>query len=157
VLVIQESEVDARAEEVWARAVTPEGINAELRPWMRMRVPRALRGKTIDEVPLGEPIGRSWILLLGFLPFDYDDLCLVERGPGLRFLERSKMLSMTLWQHERTVVPAGRGCRVTDRLTFELRALLRALPGAERRVERLIAAIFAHRHRRLAAAFADAG
>ena len=152
--VIRESEVSAPPDDVWGRAVSPEGINAELRPWLRMRVPRRLRGKTIDDVPLGEPIGRSWILLLGFLPFDYDDLCLVQRGPGLRFLERSKMLSMSLWQHERTVVPNGRGCRVTDRLTFELRPPLRALPGAERLVERLIAAIFAHRHRRLAGAFA---
>jgi hypothetical protein len=55
------------------------------------------------------------------------------------------------------VVPDGRGCRVTDSLTFELRPALRALPGAERFVERLIAAIFAHRHRRLAAAFAGSG
>jgi hypothetical protein len=121
---------------------------------MRMTLPRAARGKTIDELPLGEKVGRSWILLFGLLPFDYDDLCLIERGPGLRFLERSKMLSMSLWEHERTVVPDAEGCRITDRLTFELRRPLRVIPGSERLAERLIAAIFAHRHRRLVAAYA---
>jgi hypothetical protein len=28
-------------------------------------------------------LGRSWLLLFGFIPFDYDDLGLAELGPGL--------------------------------------------------------------------------
>ncbi len=63
--VVQASTLPAAAEDVWARAVTPEGINDELRPLLRMTMPRSLRGKTISEVPLGEPLGRSWILLFG--------------------------------------------------------------------------------------------
>ena len=52
--VVQASTLPAAAEAVWARAVTPEGINDELRPLLRMTMPSSLRGKTISEVPLGE-------------------------------------------------------------------------------------------------------
>jgi len=148
--VTVESVVAAPAPAVWAAAVSEEGINYELRPIMRMTMPAALRGRTIDDVPLGEPLGRSWILLFGVIPVDYDDLVLAERDPGRRFLERSTMLSMSLWQHERTVVPLGAGCKVTDRLTFELRRPLRWIPGSSRVAEGIVGRFFAHRHRRLA-------
>jgi ligand-binding SRPBCC domain-containing protein len=72
---------------------------------------------------------------------DYDDLTIVELEPGRRFLERSPMLSMRLWQHERIVEPDGDGCTVTDRLTFEPRVPVPAAP--------LIQVLFRHRHRRL--------
>ena len=113
-------------------------------------MPASLRGRTISDVPLGEPLGRSWILLFGLVPVDYDDLELAERGPGLRFQERSTMLSMTSWEHERTVEPAGEGCEVTDRLTFKLRRPLAAVPGSARLARAIVARLFGHRHRRLA-------
>ena len=140
----------APARDVWARVITPEGINHELGPWLRMTMPAALRGATIDDVALNRPLGRSWVLAGGFLPVDYDDLCLVELEPGRRFLERSTMLSMRLWQHERTVEPEGpASARVTDRLDFELRPLPALIPGSERVAAGLVTRVFAHRHRRL--------
>jgi ligand-binding SRPBCC domain-containing protein len=39
-IIERQSMVDAPAERVWARVVTPEGINDELRPWMTMSMPR---------------------------------------------------------------------------------------------------------------------
>ena len=72
---------------------------------------------------LGERLFRSWILLFGVLPIDYDDITLVSIEPGRGFHERSSMLSMRVWEHERTWSrPAGaawcatglrssRGCR----------------------------------------------
>ena len=139
------TEVPAAASEVWARATTIEGVNHELGPWMRMTVPRAARGLTLEDLELGRPVGRSWVLALGVSPFDYDDLTLVERGPGMRFLERSPMGSMRHWQHERLVEPRGDArCAVTDRLTFEAR-----VPGSGRLAERIVRRLFAHRHRRL--------
>ena len=155
--IVQASTLPAAAEAVWTRAVTPEGINDELRPFLRMTMPSSMRGKTIEEVPLAEHLGRSWILLFGFLPVDYDDLGLAERGPGLRFLERSTMLSMSAWEHERTVTPAPEGCEVTDRLAFQLRAALAAIPGSARLASAIVARLFAHRHRRLAGYWAGAG
>ena len=142
----------APAEQVWAAAVSEEGINHELGPWLRMTMPKAIDpGMTIDEAPLGEPLGRSWILLRGLIPVDYDDLCLAERGPGMRFLERSQLGSARHWQHERAVLAAGDDeCEITDRLELELRAPLRAI-GGTRVAERVVRALFEHRHRRLAA------
>jgi hypothetical protein len=135
--------------------VTPAGINDELRPWMRRTVPRRLRGKTIDDVEPGQQLGRSWLLLFSVIPFDYDDLGLAELGPGHRFLERSTMLSMRSWEHERIIVPAGENaCEVTDRVAFELRRPVAALPGAEAATQVLLRRLFAHRHRRLARRFA---
>jgi hypothetical protein len=150
-VVEQTSLVAGEADKVWARAVSQEGINDELRPMLRMTMPARLRGKTIDDVEVGVPLGRSWILLFGLIPVDYDDLFLAELEPGRRFLERSSMLSMRVWQHERTVEPVDVGsCRVTDRLSFELRRPLSWIPGSARLARAIVAALFRHRHRRLA-------
>jgi ligand-binding SRPBCC domain-containing protein len=140
------------AERVWEHATRIEGVNAELRPILRMTVPRNLRGATIDDLEVGVPAGRSWLLLGGVLPVDYDDLCLAELDPPRRFLERSRMATMSLWQHERTVAPRDDGSSaLTDTLTFRLRRPLAAVPGMEALAARIVGALFSHRHRRLVA------
>jgi ligand-binding SRPBCC domain-containing protein len=138
---------------VWRHSTTPAGINAEFGPWMRMTVPRRLRHTSLDEVQLGVRVCRSWVLVLGVVPFEYDDLVIVERGPGLRFLERSSTFVARTWQHERMVVPADFGCRLTDRVSLEPRPVMARLPGSAAMVRRVVEAIFTHRHRRLAARF----
>jgi ligand-binding SRPBCC domain-containing protein len=154
--VEQVSSLAAPAEGVWARAVTEEGINHELRPWLRMTMPPGLRGRTIDDIEPGMRAGRSWILLFGLLPVDYDDLGIAELEPGRRFLERSTMLSMRFWEHERVVDSVGEdACTITDRLAFELRRPLARIPGSERLARAIVAALFRHRHRRLAAHLAS--
>lgn len=156
--VEQSSIVRIPAAEAWARATSPAGINDELRPWLRMTIPGRLHGLGIGDVRVGEPLGRSWILLGGILPVEYDDIRLAELEPGRRFLERSSMLALGVWQHERIVEPAGEGaCRVTDRLGFELRFPLARLPGARRLARAIVAALFRHRHRRLASFAARSG
>jgi ligand-binding SRPBCC domain-containing protein len=144
------SALAAPAGEVWDAAVTPEGINDELSPVLRMTVPPRLRGKTIADVSAGEPLGRSWILLGGVVPVDFDDLCLAELEPGRRFKERSRTLAFAVWQHERIVAPGPDGsCLVTDRLGFVLRRGLNLVPGGERLAAAIVGALFSHRHRRL--------
>lgn len=138
------SELGAGAAAVWARAIDPAGINDELRPLMRMTVPRGAEDFGLDDPEPGH-IGRSWIFLFGLVPFDYDDITVVRAEPGRGFLERSSMLSMRLWEHERTLEPLSEdSCRVTDRLAWEPRL---PLPGALLRP--LIRFVFNHRHRRL--------
>jgi hypothetical protein len=138
------SELAAEPAKVWARAIDPAGINDELRPLMRMTVPRGLEDFGLDDPEPGR-IGRSWILLFGFLPFDYDDLNIVHLEPGRSFLERSSMLSMRLWEHERTLEPIGPDrCRITDRVAWEPR-----LPIPASWLRPLILAVFEHRHGRL--------
>jgi hypothetical protein len=123
---------------------TIAGVNDELRPIMRMRPPAQARGLRLGDVVPGERVGRCWMLLFGVLPIDYDDLTLVAVEPGRGFQERSTMLSMRAWEHDRTVEPDGDGCRVRDRLGIEAR-----VPGTGAVLERIVRALFDHRHRRL--------
>jgi hypothetical protein len=91
------------------------------------------------------PLGRSWLLLFGVLPVDYDEIGLERIEPGRGFLERSTMLSQRLWEHERTIEPAGTGAAtLVDRVAWEPRL---PLPG--RLLRPLIAAVFRHRHKQL--------
>ena len=128
---------------------SPEGINDELMPFMRMTIPPHLSGKTIDEMPVREKIGRSWLLLFGLLPIDYDDITLAELEPGRRFLERSTMMSMSAWEHERTLSPFDSGTEVTDRIAFTMRPPLGWIPGAHALLRATLLRLFDHRHRRL--------
>jgi ligand-binding SRPBCC domain-containing protein len=151
-MIERQSIVEAPAGQVWARVVTPEGINDELRPWITMSMPRGARSLTVDNVPIGTPIGRAWLRLFGVLPFDYDRLSLAELQPGQSFREESTMLSMRRWRHERSVTPDGDGkALVRDRITFQLRAVLRPLTPV---VASGLRALFGHRHRRLQRHFA---
>jgi len=144
--------VDAPAEEVWQRVVSPDGINDELRPVMTMSMPRGAESLTVDNVPVGVPIGRAWLRLFGVLPFDYDWLTIAELEPGRRFREESTMLSMSLWHHQRTVTPDGAKASVVhDRVSFRLRAGLRLSTPL---VAAALGALFSHRHRRLQRHFA---
>jgi hypothetical protein len=148
--VVVSTRLTASADEVWAAVTTPAGVNYELRPLLRMTIPGRWSAATLDEVPLNEPLGRSWILLGGVLPVDFDDLCLIERGPGHRFQEQSKTSTLSPWRHERTVIADGDGCTITDRLQFAPRGLLRHLPGMTRLASGVVRFLFGHRHRRLA-------
>jgi ligand-binding SRPBCC domain-containing protein len=142
--------------DVWDRVTTPAGINGELRPFVRMTVPRSMRGRTIADVAAGSHVGRSWLLLFGVLPFEYDDIGIAELESGCRFVERSSMLSMRQWEHERTVVGRAGGCEVRDRVAFELRGPLSRIPGLARLLRRVLRRLFQHRHRRLARHFSEA-
>ena len=150
-LVTESSELQAPPAEVWERVISPEGINDELMPIMRMTMPPGVEGLDAESIVPGEKIGRSWILLFGLIPFDYDDIRVtsieVERG----FLEESVMLTQRYWRHERTLEPLpGGGTRVTDDLTWEPR-----LPIPARWLTPLIAFFFRHRHRQLRRHFND--
>jgi ligand-binding SRPBCC domain-containing protein len=142
--VERSSVVGAAPDVVWRRVVSPAGINAEMRPWMTMTMPRD--DLAVDTVRLGEPVGRAWLRLFGVVPFDFDDLVVTELEPGRRFLEESSMGSMRRWVHERTVEAAAHGTAVTDRVTFAPRAPLVVLGPL---LQRVVGAFFAHRHRRL--------
>lgn len=136
---------------VWERVVSPDGINHEMRPWMTMTMPRGVAGLTVETVPLGQPVGRAWLRLFGVVPFDFDHLTIVELEVGSRFLERSTMLSMRRWEHERTLTPVEGGTRVRDRVTLEPRL---PVPGLAALLARVVDAFFKHRQRRLRAYFA---
>ncbi len=137
------STLPAEPAAVWERAMSADGINAELRPLLRMTVPRGLDSLDLHALEPG-PLGRSWLLLFGLIPVDYDEIGLERIEPGRGFRERSTMLSLRLWEHERTIERAGAGTRIVDRLAWESRL---PLPGGLFRP--LVAALFKHRHRQL--------
>ena len=143
------SQLSAQADAVWNRVSTVQGIRDEMRPIIRMTIPAGIERLDPDSVRLGEPLGRSWLLLFGLIPFDYDELCLVSLEPGRGFLERSRMLSQRVWEHERTIGPIPGGCTVTDRVAWEPRGPLPA-----RWLAPVIGWFFRHRHRRLRRRFA---
>ena len=124
---------------VWERVITPDGINDELAPWVKMTIPPGGA-----ELRAGR-IGRSWILLFGALPVDYDDLFIEDFEPGRAFRERSTMASVSAWWHDRTLLDLpGGGTRVVDHVRFTPR-----LPGAGGLQAFIFEAMFRWRHRRL--------
>jgi len=141
------STLAASSEVLWRHATSPAGVNRELRPLLRMTFPPDT-SSIVEGWQPGRRLFRSWLLLGGVLPLEYDDLTLVELEPGRRFLERSALLSQRMWEHERTIDPLPSGCRVIDRIRFTPRiALLAALYGW------VFRAVFRLRHRNLRRTF----
>ncbi len=137
------------AEVLWRHAVSPDGVNRELGPLLRMTFPSGTSDLTASWQP-GERLFRSRLLLLGLLPVEYDDVVFVEVEPGRRFLERSSMWTQRVWEHERTVEAQAGGSRITDRVRFEPR-----LPGLAPLQAPIFEAVFRRRHRNLRRLFAE--
>jgi len=123
------------------------GVNHELGPFFRMTFPPEAARFDLSAVPIGRRAFRSWMLLFGVLPVDWDDLTFEAFEPGRGFRERSTMLTQRVWRHERMLEPVPGGTRVTDRLAWEER-----LPGAGAIFAVVVPRLFRWRHRRLAAA-----
>jgi ligand-binding SRPBCC domain-containing protein len=152
IILCFESALRASRERVWEWISSVEGIQAEMRPWLRMTAPRNLR--SLADVPFqpGVRMFRSTVFLLGVLPIDFSDLTLLELDDGSGFVEQSPMGSMALWRHERRIVPCEddpSAVRLVDRLTFQAR-----LGGGL--VRWFIGRVFTHRHAVLRATFGDA-
>ena len=58
-IIVRHAIVDAPHDQVWARIVTPEGINDELRPWLTMSMPRGKESLTVDDIPIGTPVDAA--------------------------------------------------------------------------------------------------
>ena len=142
-----ESTLGTSPESLWAHSTTPSGVNSEFWPLLRMTFPDGAHDFSEAWRP-GVRLFRSWILLFGFLPVDYDDLTLVEVEPGKRFLERSSMATQHLWQHERTLIPVHGQTVLRDRIAFE--AKIPALAPIHRFV---FHQVFRYRHYRLSRIF----
>ena len=139
--VTTSSVLHASAEDIWEQISTMRGVNEELAPWLTMSYPAAADGLHLTPDVVGKPMFTSTLRLLGRLPYDRHALRLTRVVPGLGFLEESTSWTMRTWRHERTLTSVVGGTRITDRVTFEPR-----LPGAAPLVERIVAAVFRHRH-----------
>ena len=137
------STLNADPAKAWQHATSPRGVNAEFWPFLRMTFPASVTDFSRDWEP-GRRLFRSWILLFGVIPIEYDDLSLSEVDEGRRFLERSEMLMVRSWQHERELLVTSSGVELVDRIVFESR--VPALESIQGMIFRLI---FRYRHFRL--------
>jgi len=145
------STLRAPAAQVWAHAHSFAGVNKELWPLARMTYPAEHAFLTPETTPLGRRAFRSWILLFGLIPVDFDDITLVELEPGHGFYEVSSLFSMREWRHRRSVMPAAHGCVVRDELAGVPR-----WPWAGPLLFGIYRAVFALRHRNLRRLFGSA-
>jgi len=144
------STVAAEPAALWRHAVSPSGVNREFRPLLRMTFPSGVSDLTANWQP-GKRQFRSWLLLAGIVPVEYDDLVLEQVEPGRRILERSTLLSQRVWEHERLIEPAPGGSRVTDRVRFVPR-----LPWLAAVYRLVFRAVFRFRHHNLRGLFGRA-
>ncbi len=114
-------------------------------------MPKAFRGKSIGDVSPGTHVGKSLLLLLGVVPFGYDDITIAQIEPGRMFREESAMTGMRTWIHHRTLEPVGDKTIVTDSITLAPHV---SISGLTRLLGAVLAAFFEHRHRRLRGYFA---
>jgi ligand-binding SRPBCC domain-containing protein len=143
------SRLQAPAEDVWKHSTNFDLLNREFAPWLKMTSPNS----SLLEVPQGSQLPvqlfRSYILLFGILPVEYDDIGLEAWQEGRWFQEDSTMLSMKVWRHRREILPQGEGsCRIQDDLEFVPR--IGVLGPAARLAAGLV---FSHRHNRLRTIF----
>jgi ligand-binding SRPBCC domain-containing protein len=137
------SELAAPVAHVWDVVGTMNGVNAELGPWLSMTAPPEARDLRIEDAPIGEPLFASWVLLRGLLPIDRHYFKLTEVRHGRGFVENSTSWTERNWEHRRHVEARGEdACVLTDRLTFTPR-----IAASGPLLERVIGAVFRHRHR----------
>lgn len=104
-------------EKAWQHASTWADLNREFWPLARMTYPADRPRLTLESIPLGQRAFRSWILLLGCVPIDFDDLTLVALEPGRGFHEISRLSTMEVWEHRRTITPTPHGCQIKDEVS----------------------------------------
>ncbi len=129
--------------EVWAIVSTMAGVNAELRPFVRMTYPAHAEQLSSAAIVPGEVLFRSLLLAGSLVPIDRHALVLERVVDGEGFDEESTSLLQRRWRHERwlTDTPDG-GCIVRDHLVITPRLAL-----ARPVVALAVRFLFDHRHR----------
>jgi hypothetical protein len=145
-----ESRLRAAAPDLWEHATSMRGVNREFWPFLRMTYPPG-REALGPVPPLGKRLFRSWILLFGVVPVDFDDLSFTRFEPGREFLECSKLGTMREWRHRRSISAAEDGAVLRD----EVECVPRLAAGSI--LVPVFRAVFALRHRRLRRLFGVAG
>lgn len=76
---------------LWEDIWDLEGVNYELSPIVKMTYPKDLvLAVKVEEVPLGEYLFKSTILLFGFIPIDLHHLKLKSINPPVSFGHETK-------------------------------------------------------------------
>ena len=145
------SALAAPADVVWAKVSTMAGVNDELHPWMYMTVPASFAQRSLQDLTPAQLQGvlfHSLLLALRCIPLDVHALQLSRLLPGEGFNEHSRSWMQKSWIHRRRVTADAEGCIVSDELAIEPRLIWMAPL-----IRWAVAALFRHRHRRLAETF----
>lgn len=134
-----ESIIPATPNELWNWSTSVRGVEAEMRPLLKLHFPAGMTHIPQDDASLGKVLGNCEFLLFGILPVDLSRLTFVEIEPGRRFVEQSRLLSMKSWRHERVIAHGLDGTRVVDTLEFTPRF-------AAGIVKWFVSRMFEHRH-----------
>jgi len=103
-------------DELWRRINSFQRLNMELAPFLKMSCPEIYKTKLFDEFPIGNPVFKSVIYLLRFIPVEVSNIRFVSVTPGMGFSEDSKMIFSSSWKHKRSISPDGAGCLIADEL-----------------------------------------
>ena len=137
--------VAANPNSVWQHMTSIAGVNREFFPLLKMTGSRKYQRLDDHSEMLGKQLFRSWILLFGIVPVEYDDLCIIELVPGKKFVEASSMLMQKKWRHERSIEALPDfGSTIEDHICFEARFPILAPISYP-----IILALFKYRHFRL--------
>ena len=114
--------VNGAKEDVWECVSTFKGVNRELSPFLQMTCPEPNTRITKSMESKDKSLFTSWVLLFGLLPVEYDCLRLENVTEGTGFKERSSMLMMSEWHHDRTLISENVNevsrTRVVDVISF---------------------------------------
>jgi hypothetical protein len=160
------SHVKASRAQVWSGVTSFVGVNQEFFPILRMTCPDPSMRLTPDLVS-AKPLFRSWLLLFGIFPVEFDLLCITKVMENQFFEENSSMGFMSEWNHQRYLsdgsqgkdrdggnkeggINLNRGTVVTDRLSFRPR-----IPGTGWLLTWIVKLLFWYRHRRLRQLYAN--
>lgn len=139
-----ESPITAAPEVVWRDVATMSGVNAELRPFVRLTVPDGCEELSASNSRVMKGF-VSWILLFGVVPIDRHDFGFDEISSS-SFTERSRSVLNRSWQHDRSIRLGDDAASSVVRDSLIVEARLRAVEPLLRPILR---ALFGHRHRRL--------
>jgi hypothetical protein len=150
--------VPSSRELVWSGVSTFYGVNQEFFPLLRMTCPFPDLRLT-SAMATGLPLFRSWLLLFGVLPIEFDLLCITSVSESHSFTEKSSMALISEWNHHRSLEDeeeqenedktemqdgSRRGTIIRDRLSFTPR-----IPGSGFILSLIVRSLFSYRHMRL--------
>ena len=94
------SELCCSREKVWKGISTMKGVNKEFFPLLYMTSPDSNLQISSSLVGIS-PLFRSWLLLFGIFPIEFDLISFIQVKEEEKFEEKSSMLLIKEWNHKR--------------------------------------------------------
>lgn len=113
-----ESDLSVEPRKLCEELLNINGVNFELAPFISMSAPYQWCSKPISEWPVDVFLFNSRVTLFGLFPIDSHDFKFIEVSAS-GFSESSKTLLNKEWNHRRSIIEAGSGSKVKDRIEYK--------------------------------------